>query len=65
MEKNKRTGVIGIIITIIILTTLVIVTNLEAGAFSGAENVFTRIVMPIQNGITSLRNRMERKYSIF
>ena len=63
MERNKRTGIIGITITIIILITLVVVTNLEVGTFSGAENIFTRIVMPIQNGITSLRHQMDRKYS--
>lgn len=62
MQTNKRTGIIGIIITVAILLSLVIVTNME---MSGAENVFSRIVMPIQNGLTSLRNSLARKQCVF
>ena len=61
MDRNKKTGIIGIVITIIILISLVIVTNMDVNTFSGAEGALSRIVMPIQNGLTSLRNRMARK----
>ncbi|MCL2354952.1 MAG: hypothetical protein FWC68_03635 [Oscillospiraceae bacterium] len=62
MSKTRKTGIIGIIITILLLISLVIVTNIDTATFSGAENIFGRLVMPIQNGLTSLRNRMARKY---
>ena len=61
MQRNRKTGIIGIVITIIILIALVVATNIDVNTFSGAENMFSRLVMPIQNGVTSLRNRMARK----
>lgn len=40
------------------LVVLVIVTNLDAENISGVENVFSRIVMPIQNGLTYIKNQI-------
>ena len=58
MYKNKKTGIIGIIITIIVLIMLVILTNIKAGSINGIENIFSKIVMPIQNGLTYLKNKL-------
>jgi len=58
MYKSKKTGVIGIIVTIIILTALVILTNVDTNEFSYAEGIINKLVMPIQNGMTYLKNKI-------
>ena len=65
MSKSRKTGIIGIIITIVILIILIIATNMDVQSFEGTENVVTRLVMPAQNGLTSLRNRVARQYGFF
>lgn len=65
MGGSRKTGVVGIIITVIILVTLVITTNMSTERFSGAENIFGRLVMPVQNAVTHLRNRISRKQCFF
>jgi len=58
MYKSKKTGTIGIIITIIILTTLVILTNVDTNKFSYTEGIINKLVMPVQNGMTYLKNKI-------
>ncbi len=65
MYKNKKTGIIGIIITIIILITLVLLTNIDSKNLSGIENIFNKLVMPMQNGITYLKNKILGNNSFF
>ena len=65
MYKNKRTGIIGIIITIIVLIVLVLLTNIKTGSISGVENAFSKIVMPIQNGLTYLKNKLAGNNAFF
>lgn len=65
MHKNSRTGKIGIIITIIILTGLVIITNVDVSKFSYAEGIANKLVMPIQNGLTYLKNKIEKNTTFF
>lgn len=65
MYKNKRTGIVGIIITIIILIILVLLTNVKIGSLSGVENAFSKIVMPIQNGLTYLKNKLAGNNAFF
>lgn len=65
MHKNKKTGTIGIIITIILLTTLVIITNIDTSRFSYIEGIANKLVMPIQNGLTYLKNKIEGKSTFF
>ena len=65
MYKNKRTGIIGIIITIIVLIILVLITNIKIGSITGVENVFSKIVMPIQNGLTYLKNKLAGNNAFF
>ena len=48
----------GIIITIILLIVLVIVSNLDTEKTKGMENAFSKLVMPIQNALTYLKNTM-------
>jgi len=58
MYKSKKTGIIGIIVTIIILTALVILTNVDTNKFSYTEGIINKLVMPIQNGMTYLKNKI-------
>ena len=64
MNKNK-TGLVGIIITIIILIVLVILTNINISKLSHIENAFSNIVMPIQTGITYLKNKISGNNNFF
>lgn len=65
MYRNKKTGIIGIIITIIILILVVILSNIDIKDMSYVENVFNAFVMPIQNGLTYLKNKMSGNDSFF
>ena len=65
MYKKKSGGVIGIIVTIIILITLVIITNTDIEKMSYIENIVNTVVMPIQNGLTYLKNKMAGNNSFF
>ncbi len=65
MQKHSKTGTIGILVTIIILTILVIVTNIDISKFSIAEGVTNKLVMPIQNGLTYLKNKIEGNNAFF
>lgn len=56
MKKGKKTGVIGIIITIIILIIIVIISNIKIEDVTYVENGLGKLVMPIQNGLTYLKN---------
>lgn len=65
MYKNRKVGIIGIIITVLILIALVLLTNLDMNKFSGAEGFFNKLVMPIQNGLTYLKNKMSGNNMFF
>ena len=65
MYKNKKTGIIGIIVMIIILILLVIITNTDIAKMSYIENVVSTLVMPIQNGLTYLKNKVAGNDSFF
>lgn len=65
MYRNKKTGIIGIIITIIILTLTVILSNIDVQKMSYLENAFNSFVMPIQNGLTYLKNKIEGNSGFF
>ncbi len=56
MLKNKKASKIGIIITIIILVIIVMVSNIQIDNVTYVENGLGIIVMPIQNGLTYLKN---------
>src|SRR5574344_1488420 len=63
--KNKKNSVIGIIITIIILITLVIVTNIKIEKWSDIGNTANTVVMPIQNALTYLKNKVTGNQAFF
>ena len=65
MYKSKKNGIIGIIITIIILILLVILTNTDNSNLSYAENLADKLVNPIQNGLTYLKNKLHGNNSFF
>lgn len=63
--KSKKNSVIGIIITVIILITLVIVTNIKIEKWSDIGSAANVVVMPIQNALTYLKNKMAGNQSFF
>ena len=65
MYRNNKTSIIGIVITIIVLIILVLLTNINTNKLSGAENFFSKLVMPIQNGLTHLKNKIAKNDSFF
>ncbi len=65
MYKNKKNGVIGIIITIIILIIIVFISNINTEKLSFIENAFNTLVMPIQNGLTYLKNKIVDNNTFF
>ncbi len=64
MYKNKKSGFLGIIITIAILVLIVIFSNREANT-SFFENVANKLVMPIQNGLTYVKNKVSGNSTFF
>lgn len=65
MYNKKRFGIIGTIVTIIILILLFILTNMQNSNLSFLENAASKIVMPIQNGLTYLKNKVNGNSSFF
>ncbi len=64
MYKNKKSGLLGIIITIVILIIIVIFSNREANT-SFFENIANKLVMPVQNGLTYLKNKVSGNSTFF
>lgn len=64
MYRNKKSGLLGIIITIVVLILIVIFSNKEANT-SFFENVANKLVMPIQNGLTYVKNKVSGNSSFF
>ncbi len=62
---RKKTGFVGIIITAVILIVIVFLSNIKSGSISYIENVFSTIIMPVQNGYTYLKNKIFGNSSFF
>ncbi|MCI9365114.1 MAG: rod shape-determining protein MreC [Clostridia bacterium] len=62
---KRKTGIIGIVITVVILILLVFLTNLKLESLSYIENAVSTIVMPIQTGYTYLKNKVTGNSSFF
>lgn len=58
MYNHKKSGALGIIITIVILIILVIITNIESSKLYNFQNIISKIVLPVQNGITYIQNKI-------
>ena len=65
MNRSKKTSRIGIAITIIVLIIIVIVSNIKIEDMSNVENGLGILVMPIQNGLTYLKNWVSGNDSFF
>ena len=65
MYKNKKTGITGSIITLIILLILVFTTTIDINNFSKIENIFNKMVMPIKTGFTHLKNKIAKNDNYF
>lgn len=65
MYKKKKTGIIGIIITIIILILIVIISNINIENFSQIGGALGSFVMPVQNGITYIKNKISGNNTFF
>ena len=63
--NKKKSGIVGITITVILLIILVFISNLSLSQFSYVENAFSNIIMPIQSGITFLRNKLAKNNDFF
>jgi rod shape-determining protein MreC len=64
MYKNKKSGLIGIIITIIILILIVIFSNGDKDS-NFVQNAANNLIMPIQNGLTYLKNKLSGNGAFF
>ena len=64
MYKNKKNGIIGIIITVIILILIVIFSNGDQNS-NFLQNAANNFVMPIQNGLTFLKNKLSGNNAFF
>jgi len=64
VSKEKR-GIVGIVITIILLIILVFISNLSLNKFAHIENIFSSIVMPIQSGVNYLKNKLSGNDNYF
>lgn len=65
MERKEKGGIIGIIVTTVILILLVIFTNTDSEKVSIIENIASNIVMPIENGLTYLKNKINNNDKFF
>ena len=65
MYNKKKSGILGIVLTIIVLIMLVILTNIENTNLSYVENLASKLVVPIQNGLTYLKNKINGNSTFF
>lgn len=65
MDRDRKGGVIGVIITIIILILLIIFTNQDVKKETIINSIANTIVMPIQNGLTYLKNKLSNNDKFF
>ena len=65
MQRNKKTNIAGIIITVIILIVIVTVSNIKIEDVTYVESGLGVLVMPLQNGLTYLKNWISGNNSFF
>ena len=56
--RNKKTSMIGIIITIVVLIVVVVISNIGTGQMKTAQTVISNLFMPFQNGFVYLKNKL-------
>lgn len=65
MYKNRKTGLLGGVITTITLIVLVVLSNVSVEKFYYVESAVSKLVIPIQNGMVFLKNKLEGNSSFF
>ena len=65
MEREKKGGIIGIVLTVLILIILIVFTNSDSENISIIENFASNIVSPIENGLTYLKNKVNNNDKFF
>ena len=65
MNRGKKTRRIGIIVTIITLIVIVIVSNININDVTYVESGLGVVIMPIQNGLTYLKNWISGNNAFF
>ena len=64
MYRNKKGGLLGIVITIVILILIVVFSNIEDNT-TFFENIANKLIMPVQNGLTYLKNKVSGNSTFF
>lgn len=65
MYKNKKNGIVGVIITIVVLIVIVILSNTHIEDFSHIGGALNSLVMPVQNGIVYIKNKIQGNSTFF
>lgn len=65
MYKSKKNNVFGIVLTIFLLVVLVFLSNVNIDKFSYIESAVSSLVVPIQNGLTYLKNKVSGNSTFF
>lgn len=63
-KKNKKT-IVGILITIVVLILIVIMSNIKIDNLSYVQSFANFFVMPVQNGLTYLKNGISGNNQFF
>lgn len=63
--NKRKSGIAGIIITIVLLIILVFISNLKLNKFAYVENAFSNVIMPIQSGVTYIKNKISGNDNFF
>lgn len=64
MYRSRKSGTVGIIITVVILIFIVIFSNGNK-KLSFFENVASTLIMPVQNGLTYVKNKLNGNGTFF
>lgn len=65
MHKSKTTGIVGVALTIVLLIFLIFITNIDIEKFFSIENNISKILSPVQNALTYLKNKIEGNDTFF
>ena len=65
MYRNKQSGIIGGVITLVILILLIFLSNIDNTKLSYTESLASTIVNPIQNGLLYLKNKKDGNSDFF
>ena len=63
--RSKKNNVIGIVITSIVLIIIVLITNISLDKVSFIEKASNTVIMPIQNALTYLKNKISGNEGFF